>query len=388
MTRPTPGHEAPPAPSGQHLSFPAALAAALDRANDRADDRVDDHRAHDVEVADVSRRSAPAGAAYESTGPVRPSPGPGPRPDASRGTGRTQAAALAVGSEVRATAAPAPSGGPVPERRMVLVGGGAPDTPEPDPGHLIEIVGTDAAMLWLSYLDGRGPVARERLIEHYGWLVRGVGSKLAVRLPASIELADLVQSGTFGLMEAVERFDPWRAVRFDGYAAQRIRGAMLDELRAQDWVPRSIRARSREVERAREAVALRTGRAATDRELAAELGVGMRELRHAVRPVHMVSAEVLDSVAGPGLGVADLVVDETVPDPVAVAARRETTRELCAAIAQLDDRDRRVLRMYYLEGRTLAEIGAVLGVTESRVCQLHGRMVSRLRGRLEPLLAG
>ncbi len=189
-----------------------------------------------------------------------------------------------------------------------------------------------------------------------------------------------MQSGTFGLMEAVDRFDPWRAVRFDGYAAQRVRGAMLDELRSQDWVPRSIRARTREVERARETVALRTGRTPTDRELAAELGVGLRELRHAVRPVHMVSTELLEQTGGSG--VADLLVDETAPDPVVVAARQETTRELCAAVAQLGERDRLVLRLYYLENRTLAEIGGMLGVTESRVCQLHGRMVSRLRGRL------
>lgn len=338
MTRPTPGREAPASHSGQHRSFPAALAAALERSADRL----------------------PA----------------------------TVCAMAVTAASVSATADPAPGADTARPPRMVLVEGGASDTPDPDEDHLIEVVGAVAAPLWRAYLDERVGDPRVRLIEHYGSLVQGVAAKLAVRLPASIELADLVQSGTFGLMEAVDRFDPWRAVRFDGYAAQRVRGAMLDELRAQDWVPRSIRARSREVERARETVALRTGRTPTDRELAAELGVGFREVRHAVRPVHVVSSELLDPAGGSGHGVAESLVDESVPDPVVVAARRETSRELCAAVAQLGERDRLVLRLYYLENRTLAEIGGVLGVTESRVCQLHGRMVSRLRGRLETTLAG
>ncbi|TCK25421.1 FliA/WhiG family RNA polymerase sigma factor [Pseudonocardia endophytica] len=342
MIRPTPGREAPASRSGQHRSFPTALAAALEQSRDAP------------AVCGMAMAAASVHAAADSS---------------------------AAGEPVPAERSARP-------RRMVLVEGGARDTPGIDEGHLIEVVGEDAAPLWSAHLVGQGGGTRRRLVEHYGSLVQGVAAKLAVRLPASVELADLVQSGTFGLMEAVDRFDPLRAVRFDGYAAQRVRGAMLDELRAQDWVPRSIRARSREIERAREAVALRTGRAPTDRELAAELRVGLRELRHAVRPVHVVSAEVFDQTAGTGLGVADLIVDESVPDPVVVAARRETSRELCAAIAQLGERDRLVLRMYYLENRTLAEIGGLLGVTESRVCQLHGRMVSRLRGRLEATLAG
>lgn len=358
MTRPTPGREAPTSLPGQHRSFPTALATALERSADR----------------DRSGTRVLAG-------PAEPADRPG--------AGREPAAVCAVAATAstgRAVADPAPAAGRPRPPRMVLVEGGADDTPDLDEDHLIEVVGPGAAPLWCAYLGVRGRGPRRRLIEHYGPLVNGVAAKLAVRLPASIELADLVQSGTFGLMEAVDRFDPWRAVRFDGYAAQRVRGAMLDELRSQDWVPRSIRARTREVERARETVALRTGRTPTDRELAAELGVGLRELRHAVRPVHMVSTELLEQTGGSG--VADLLVDETAPDPVVVAARTETTRELCAAVAQLGERDRLVLRLYYLENRTLAEIGGMLGVTESRVCQLHGRMVSRLRGRLETTLAG
>ncbi|MBC3190776.1 FliA/WhiG family RNA polymerase sigma factor [Pseudonocardia sp. C8] len=270
---------------------------------------------------------------------------------------------------------------PVPDRS-------ACDTPGAGRNHLIETVEPDAAPLWREFLDGRGTDSRRRLVEHHTPLVRGVGAKLAVRLPSSIELSDLMQAGMFGLMEAVDRFDPARGVRFEGYAAARIRGAMLDELRSQDWVPRTVRARNREVERARDAVQSRTGRPASERELAGELGIGVRELRQTLRPVHLVSVEDLGEATVQGAtGLAGFGADDS-GDPVLVAARRETGDELRAAIAQLGERDRTVLRLYYLENHTLAEIGALLGVTESRVCQLHARMITRLRGRMEPALAG
>ncbi|MFP5022969.1 RNA polymerase sigma factor FliA [Pseudonocardia phyllosphaerae] len=275
------------------------------------------------------------------------------------------------------------AGGTVPGlARVRSVGHGARDTPGQVRDHLIETVDPEAVGRWRAFLSGRDPAARCRLVEHYTDLVRGVGMKLAVRLPSSIEAADLVQSGTFGLMEAIDRFDPARGVRFEGYAAQRIRGAMLDELRAQDWVPRTVRSRTREVERAREALLLRLGRPANDRELALELGVAVRELRAATRPVHLVSADDL----GEGTEVlARLPADAA--DPVVVAEQGEIRAALCAAIALLDERDRLVVQLYYLENRTLAEIGARLGVTESRVCQLHGRLILRLRGRLQDALA-
>ncbi|WP_344028591.1 FliA/WhiG family RNA polymerase sigma factor [Pseudonocardia kongjuensis] len=285
--------------------------------------------------------------------------------------------------------------GPAPARagghgRMALVpaGGATGDTPGAVRDHLIETVDAGEVPLWRAFLAHRCPDVRRRLVECHARLVRGVGTKLAVRLPASIELADLMQSGTFGLMEAVDRFDPVRGVRFEGYAAQRIRGAMLDELRAQDWVPRTVRARIREVERARDVLQSRAGRPATDRELAAELGIGVRELRHAVRPRHLISAEDLAENATPGHdGLSALVGDDS-GDPALVTVRRETSQELRTAIAQLGERDRVVLQLYYLQNLTLAEIGALLGVTESRVCQLHARMITRLRGRMVHAIAG
>lgn len=294
----------------------------------------------------------------------------------------------------RGVAAPGPAGLPrnaagAGRRGPVrTVGRATGDTPGPARDHLIETVEPDAEPLWRAFLDRRDPEARRRLVEHHGPLVRGVGLKLAVRLPSSIELSDLLQSGTFGLMEAVDRFDPARGVRFEGYAAQRVRGAMLDELRAQDWVPRTVRARSREIERAREAVQSRTGRPASERELAVELGIGLRELRQAGRPLHLVSVGDLGAATSPGAGVLAAFLADESDEPGAAVARRETGDELRAAIAQLEERDRTVLRLYYLEDHTLAEIGVLLGVTESRVCQLHARVLTRLRGRMPPALAG
>ena len=336
--------------------------------------------------------------------PARPGPFPGVLATAlhaaAHGAPRTVLAAV---DEPIPEGAPAPVGAVLARRaaararsgagtaRVGLVPVSTPaagDTPGAVRDHLIETVDPDAVPLWREFLAGRGLDARRRLVEHHAPLVRGVGAKLAVRLPSSIELSDLFQSGTFGLMEAVDRFDPVRGVRFDGYAATRIRGAMLDELRAQDWVPRTVRARIREVDRARETVQSRTGRPASDRELAAELGVGLRELRQVVRPRHLVSAEGLGGTASLGTGGLAALVADDAEDPLLAAARRETGDELRAAIAQLGERDRTVLRLYYLEDHTLAEIGALLGVTESRICQLHSRMITRLRARMEPALAG
>jgi RNA polymerase sigma factor for flagellar operon FliA len=239
--------------------------------------------------------------------------------------------------------------------------------------------------LWVDYLARPTRAVRDRLVVHYTALVSSVAHRVASGLPSYVEHADLVQSGVFGLIDAVERFDPERSPRFESYAAQRIRGAILDELRAQDWVPRSVRGRARELERAQERLEARLLRAATDRELAGELGLPVHELRGLTRQVQVVSVEALDETAG---GASELLADQDTPDPMATVQARETLRQLAMVVGQLGERDRTVIRLYYLENRTLAEIGRLLGVTESRVCQLHTRLVGRLRGRLEELAAG
>jgi RNA polymerase sigma factor for flagellar operon FliA len=239
--------------------------------------------------------------------------------------------------------------------------------------------------LWAGYLAHPTRSVRDRLVVHYTALVSSVAHRVASGLPSYVEHADLVQSGVFGLIDAVERFDPELSPRFESYAAQRIRGAILDELRAQDWVPRSVRGRARELERVQERLEAKLLRAATDRELAGELGLPVHELRGLTRQVQVVSVEALDETAG---GASELLADQDTPDPMATVQARETLRQLAMVVGQLGERDRTVIRLYYLENRTLAEIGRLLGVTESRVCQLHTRLVGRLRGRLEELAAG
>ena len=234
---------------------------------------------------------------------------------------------------------------------------------------------------WTEYLAAPTREARDRLVVRYTPLVRVVAHRVLVGLPTHVDHADLTQSGIFGLIDAIERFDPRRCPRFESFAVQRIRGAILDELRAQDWVPRTVRGRVRELERAQERLERQLQRAATDREIAAEMHLPVREVQGLIRQVQVVSVEALDEISG---GVADLFTDAA-PDPMSVVQARETMRQLNAAVAGLGERDRTVVQLYYLENRTLAEIGRLLGVTESRVCQLHARLVERLRGRLDGL---
>lgn len=234
---------------------------------------------------------------------------------------------------------------------------------------------------WTEYLAAPTRHARDRLVVRYTPLVRVVAHRVIVGLPTHVDHADLTQSGIFGLIDAIGRFDPQRCPRFESFAVQRIRGAILDELRAQDWVPRTVRGRVRELERAQERLERRLQRAATDREVAAEMHLPLREVQGLIRQVQVLSVEALDEI---GSGVSELFADAA-PDPMAVVQARETMRQLNTAVAGLGERDRTVIQLYYLENRTLAEIGRMLGVTESRVCQLHARLVGRLRGRLDEL---
>lgn len=219
---------------------------------------------------------------------------------------------------------------------------------------------------------------------HYAKLVQSVAHRVAATLPTHVDVDDLEQSGVFGLVAAIERFDPELCPRFESYAAQRIRGAILDDLRAQDWVPRTVRGRLRDLERAQERLEGSLLRAATEQELSAELGVPVREVRAHARSAGLASVEAMDGPAG---GVAELLADYDA-DPMVLIQAREMSRQLGVAVARLAERDRVVIGLYYLENRTLAEIGKVLGLTESRVCQLHSRAVVRLRATLAELAVG
>jgi len=252
--------------------------------------------------------------------------------------------------------------------------------------------------LWQQYGDsraqpgtGRVPpegverTLRDRLMLHYAPLVKYVAGRLGTGLPAHVDVADLVQSGIFGLVDAIEKFEPARGLKFETYAMQRIRGAILDDLRSQDWVPRSVRGRARDVKRAFERLGSQLQRTPDDNELAAELRIGIGELHELYAQFRLTSLVALDELLVPGRpsgSLADTLPDEEADDPIAHLVDQDNRRQLAEAIAQLDERDRVVVTLYYFENLTLAEIGKVLKVTESRVCQLHTRAVLRLRTKM------
>ena len=239
--------------------------------------------------------------------------------------------------------------------------------------------------LWSNYGQCREQAQRDRLVLHYAPLVKYVAGRVGTGLPSHVDVADLVQSGIFGLVDAIEKFEPERGLKFETYAMQRIRGAILDDLRAQDWVPRSVRSRARDLERALERLEARLQRSATDAELAAELSISVAELRDLWSQLRMTSVAALDELITAGQGTssfAETLPDDRAEDPVTTLVDRDSRRQLADAIAQLSERDRIVVTLYYFENLTLAEIGKVLGVTESRVCQLHTRAVLRLRTKL------
>ncbi|MGH3549475.1 MAG: FliA/WhiG family RNA polymerase sigma factor [Pseudonocardiaceae bacterium] len=245
--------------------------------------------------------------------------------------------------------------------------------------------------LWQAFGQHREATLRDRLILHYAPLVKYVAGRVGTGLPAHVDIADLVQSGVFGLWDAIDRFEPERGLKFETYAMQRIRGAILDELRAQDWVPRSVRSRAREVERALERLESRLQRSATDAEVAVELGVSVAELRELYAQLQLTSVIALDELMAVGRGgrsIAETLPDDTTQEPGALLDSVESRRMLAEAVSQLTDRDRVVVSLYYFENLTLAEIGRVLGVTESRVCQLHTRAVLRLRSKMLEASAG
>jgi RNA polymerase sigma factor for flagellar operon FliA len=229
--------------------------------------------------------------------------------------------------------------------------------------------------------------AREKLILHYAPLVKYVASRVATGLPASVEQADLVSYGMFGLIDALTKFEPGRGNKFETYAIPRIKGAIIDELRAMDWVPRSIRFKAREIEKAHTDLEAMLKRQPTEQELADRLGISLRELHDVVSQISFVSVLALDEMVSVGtdrgeqVSLIDTLADRGI-DPTQGVESQETRGLLAAAINELSEREKIVVTLYYFEGLTLAEIGEILGVTESRVCQIHTKAVGGLRGQL------
>ena len=242
--------------------------------------------------------------------------------------------------------------------------------------------------LWREFKDTKETQLRERLILHYSPLVKYVAGRVGVGLPPNIEQADLVSYGIFGLIDAIEKFDLSRAIKFETYAISRIKGAIIDELRAIDWIPRSVRYKAREVEKAYAALEARLHRTPTETEVAEELGISLEDLHAIFSQVSFVNVVALDELLNVGgekgdkLSLVDTLEDTKAEDPVAAFETEETKYLLARAINTLPEREKIVVTLYYYEGLTLAEIGQVLGVTESRICQMHTKAVLQLRSKI------
>lgn len=242
--------------------------------------------------------------------------------------------------------------------------------------------------LWAEYKGSGARPLRDQLILRYAPLVKYVAGRVAVGLPPTIEQSDLVSYGMFGLIDAIDKFDTARQIKFETYAITRIKGAIIDELRSIDWVPRSVRAKARAVERAYAKLEGTLLRTPTDEEVAAELGMNDAELQQVFTQISFVGIVALDEAVSGGSGERSetTTLGDTLADkgtgPVLAYEVEEMKQILAGAINRLADREKVVLSLYYYEGLTLAEIGEVLGVTESRVCQIHTKAVLQLRGRM------
>src|SRR5580704_2408586 len=243
--------------------------------------------------------------------------------------------------------------------------------------------------LWRRYKTEGDSRVRERLVVAYSPLVKYVAGRTAAGLPPHVEEADLISYGLVGLISAIERFDLSREIKFETYAIMRIKGAIIDELRSLDWVPRSVRARAREIERANSKLEHKLQRAPSDAELAAELGLTDQELQDSLLAISHSSIAALDELwsvsdaSGDQVSLMDTLEDPGAPDPARSLDVGDMKDRIADAIARLPEREKLVIALYYYENLTLREIGEVLGVTESRISQLHTKAVLRLRSRMQ-----
>jgi RNA polymerase sigma factor for flagellar operon FliA len=247
--------------------------------------------------------------------------------------------------------------------------------------------------LWRLYKKSRDPRIRDFFIRQYAPLVKYVAGKVAIGMPNNVEFDDLVGFGVFGLFDAIEKFDPNKHVKFKTYAVTRIRGSIFDELRSIDWVPRSVRQKTREVEESIRKLEASLGRAATDEEIAREMRIDLREFQQIMLKISGTSVLSLNEVWYTGdendkISIVESIESPSTFNPDTIVEKEEIKRVIVEAINELPEKEKKVLILYYYEDLTLKEIGEVLEVTESRISQLHTKAIMRLRSKLSNVKKG
>jgi RNA polymerase sigma factor for flagellar operon FliA len=253
---------------------------------------------------------------------------------------------------------------------------------------IAEMTGQQLSEIWAEYTKTRSKKIRDALIGNYVYLVRYVAGKMSMSVPPSVEIDDLVSSGVVGLMDAIEKYDPGRDTKFETYAVSRIRGAIVDDLRSLDWVPRSVRRKARLLEDAYSFLEGELHRPASDEEISNRLNISMDDLRAITEEVASAGLLSLDDFVGNQDGerttrVVDLVCSKNGDSPSSSIEVEEMREVLAKSIINLPEKERTVLALYYYEDMTLKEIGRTLGVSESRVSQIHTKAMLRLKGRLK-----
>lgn len=241
--------------------------------------------------------------------------------------------------------------------------------------------------LWKKYMETRDQAIKEQLIMEYAGLVKYVAGRLSVYFGSNVEYDDLVGYGVFGLIDAIDKFDLNKNVKFETYASLRIRGAIIDSIRDQDWAPRSLRKKSKDIERAYIEIENELGHSATDQEVAEKLGITTDELNKLLQEVNMSQMISLEDYLEQNheTGFDPLSLDKDDDQPEARIETEELKKMLADAIEKLPEKERMVVTLYYYEELTLKEISLIMKVSESRVSQLHTKAILRMRGKLDRL---
>ncbi len=235
--------------------------------------------------------------------------------------------------------------------------------------------------LWIQYKKNGDVQLRNQIIEYYSQLVNRVVNRIAPRYSDYIDVDDLMGYGIFGLIDAIEKFDIDKGTKFEAYASFRIRGAIIDQIREQDWIPRSLRNKAKEVEKTMEKLEMKLGRQVEDDELANHMGISVEDLHRLLGQVHSFSIMSLDEQVLEIIGNTTLTSDSYTPEEQAVI--EELKRILIEFIETLPEKEKKVISLYYFEELTLKEIGMIIGVSESRVSQLHSKALIRLKNMLK-----